>query len=76
MRPGVLRRLRFLFGQELYENCNRHDLDFGGILAATKADSTSVLKLRIQNISLKRIGESVVSASKQFEELPNPFDVH
>jgi len=46
-----------------------HDLDFGAILAATKADSPSVLQLRTQNISPKRIGESVVSAFKQFEEL-------
>ena len=48
-----------------------HDLDFGAILAATKADSPSVLQLRTQNISPKSIGESVVSAFKQFEELLN-----
>jgi predicted nuclease of predicted toxin-antitoxin system len=48
-----------------------HDLDFGAILAATKADSPSVLQLRTQNISPKRIGNSVVSAFKQFEELLN-----
>ncbi len=46
-----------------------HDLDFGAILAATKADSPSVLQLRTQDISPKRIGGSVVSAFKQFEEL-------
>jgi predicted nuclease of predicted toxin-antitoxin system len=46
-----------------------HDLDFGAILAATNADSPSVLQLRTQNISPKRIGGSVVSAFKQFEEL-------
>ena len=46
-----------------------HDLDFGAILAATKADSPSVLQLRTQDISPRRIGESVVSAFKQFEEL-------
>jgi predicted nuclease of predicted toxin-antitoxin system len=46
-----------------------HDLDFGAILAATKTDSPSVLQLRTQNISPKHIGESVVSAFKQFEEL-------
>ncbi|MEX1347576.1 MAG: DUF5615 family PIN-like protein [Desulfobacterales bacterium] len=46
-----------------------HDLDFGAILAATKADSPSVLQLRTQDISPGRIGESVVSAFKQFEEL-------
>jgi hypothetical protein len=52
-----------------YENCNRHDLDFGAILAATKADSPSVLQLRTQDIFPRRIGESVVSAFKQFEDL-------
>ena len=46
-----------------------HDLDFGAILAATKADFPSVLQLRTQDISPKRIGASVVSAFKQFEEL-------
>ena len=48
-----------------------HDLDFGAILAATKADSPSVLQLRTQNVSPKRISESVVLAFKQFEELLN-----
>jgi predicted nuclease of predicted toxin-antitoxin system len=46
-----------------------HDLDFGAILAATKADSPSVLQIRTQDISPRRISESVVSAFKQFEDL-------
>ncbi|MBW2367038.1 MAG: DUF5615 family PIN-like protein [Deltaproteobacteria bacterium] len=46
-----------------------HDLDFGAILAATSADSPSVLQLRTQNVSPKHIGESVLSAFKQFGEL-------
>ena len=46
-----------------------HDLDFGAILAATGADSPSVIQLRTQNISPKRLGELVISAFKQFEEL-------
>jgi len=46
-----------------------HDLDFGAILAATSADSPSVIQLRTQNISPKHIGELVLSAFKQFEEL-------
>lgn len=45
-----------------------HDLDFGAILAATDADSPSVLQLRTQDVSPQRIGESVISAFKQFEE--------
>ena len=48
-----------------------HDLDFGAILAATKADSPSVLQLRTQDIAPQRIGALVVSAFKQFEELLN-----
>jgi len=48
-----------------------HDLDFGAILAATKADSPSVLQLRTQDISPKRIAKSVLSAFKQFEEMLN-----
>lgn len=46
-----------------------HDLDFGAILAATGADSPSVIQLRTQNISPKRLGKLVISAFKQFEEL-------
>jgi predicted nuclease of predicted toxin-antitoxin system len=46
-----------------------HDLDFGAILAATKADSPSVLQLRTTDISPRRIGKSVVSAFRQFEKL-------
>lgn len=46
-----------------------HDLDFGAILAATGADSPSVIQLRTQNISPKHLGELAVSAFKQFEEL-------
>ena len=46
-----------------------HDLDFGAILAATKADSPSVLQLRTQDVSPKSIGASVVSAFQQFEEV-------
>ena len=45
-----------------------HDLDFGAILAATDADSPSVLQLRTQDVSPQRIGESVISAFEQFEE--------
>lgn len=48
-----------------------HDLDFGAILAATDADSPSVLQLRAQDISPRHIGESVLSAFKQFEKMLN-----
>jgi len=46
----------------------KHDLDFGAILAATDADSPSVLQLRTQDISPQRIGVLVISAFVQFEE--------
>jgi predicted nuclease of predicted toxin-antitoxin system len=45
-----------------------HDLDFGAILAATKADAPSVLQVRTQDISPQAIGQLVVSAFEQFEE--------
>ena len=45
-----------------------HDLDFGTIIAATSADSPSVLQLRTQNISPKHIGPFEISALKQFQE--------
>jgi predicted nuclease of predicted toxin-antitoxin system len=48
-----------------------HDLDFGAILAATGADSPSVLQVRTQDVSPKHIGELVLSAFKQFEEMLN-----
>jgi len=48
-----------------------HDLDFGAILAATEADSPSVIQLRTQDISPQRIGNLVVSAFEQFEEILN-----
>lgn len=37
-----------------------HDLDFGSILAATKADSPSVIQLRFQNISPEKSKELVL----------------
>lgn len=46
-----------------------HDLDFGAILAATGADSPSILQVRIQDISPQRIGNLVLSAFRQFKEM-------
>ena len=34
MRPGASKRLRFLFGQEPYENCNRQELLNQGALVS------------------------------------------
>lgn len=44
-----------------------HDLDFGTILAATKADCPSVIQVRTQNVTPKYLGPLVVSALHQFE---------
>ena len=45
-----------------------HDLDFGAILAATDADSPSVLQVRTQDITPHGIGNLVISTLEQFEE--------
>ena len=44
-----------------------HDLDFGAILAATKAESPSVFQIRTQDINPRHISDLVVSALKQFK---------
>ena len=45
-----------------------HDLDFGTILAATKANCPSVIQIRSQNVTPKHLGRLVVSALHQFEK--------
>ena len=45
-----------------------HDLDFGDILAATKADAPSVIQVRDQDIRPESSGSTVISALKQFRE--------
>jgi predicted nuclease of predicted toxin-antitoxin system len=45
-----------------------HDLDFGTILTATKADCPSVIQIRTQDVTLEYIGPLVVSALYQFEK--------
>ncbi len=45
-----------------------HDLDFGTILAATKADCPSVIQVRTQNVTPEHLGSLVVSALHQFEK--------
>jgi len=44
-----------------------HDLDFGAILASTRADSPSVFQIRIQDVSPHHIRKLVVLVLKQFE---------
>ncbi len=45
-----------------------HDLDFGSILAATKADCPSVIQIRTQNVTPEYLSSLVVSALHQFEK--------
>ena len=44
-----------------------HDLDFGAILASTKASSPSVFQVRIQNILPQAIGELVIKNLHKFQ---------
>ena len=44
-----------------------HDLDFGAILAATKADSPSVLQIRTQDITIAAISDLVLFLLNQFK---------
>jgi predicted nuclease of predicted toxin-antitoxin system len=43
-----------------------HDLDFGAILAVTRAEGPSVLQVRAQNVLPEHLGEVVVAALRQF----------
>jgi len=45
-----------------------HDLDFGAILAATGADSPSVLQVRAQDVTPVHLGPLVLSVLRQFED--------
>jgi len=45
-----------------------HDLDFGTVLAATKADFPSVIQIRTQDVSPAHLGQLVISALRQFEQ--------
>ncbi|WP_267313625.1 DUF5615 family PIN-like protein [Nostoc sphaeroides] len=46
-----------------------HDLDFGSLLAATGADTPSVIQVRTQDILPNRIEQLVISALNQFKSL-------
>ncbi|MEA5619179.1 DUF5615 family PIN-like protein [Cronbergia sp. UHCC 0137] len=46
-----------------------HDLDFGSLLAATGANTPSVIQVRTQDILPSSIENIVISALKQFESL-------
>ena len=42
-----------------------HDLDFGAILAVTRAEGPSVLQVRAQNVLPEHLGEVVTAALRQ-----------
>lgn len=44
-----------------------HDLDFGSLLAATGADTPSVIQVRTQDVLPNSIENLVISALNQFE---------
>jgi predicted nuclease of predicted toxin-antitoxin system len=44
-----------------------HDLDFGAILATTRASAPSVIQLRVQNILPDQLAKLVIAAIHQFE---------
>ena len=48
-----------------------HDLDFGAILALSNLDSPSVIQIRSQNIMPKNIGNRILKALIQFEDILN-----
>ena len=45
-----------------------HDLDFGAILAATKAKGPSVVQIRAQDVNPHHIGNSVTRILLQFQQ--------
>ncbi|MBI5917718.1 MAG: DUF5615 family PIN-like protein [Bacteroidetes bacterium] len=45
-----------------------HDLDFGAILAATRADSPSVFQVRTQDVMPEVIGQLVVATLRKFSQ--------
>ena len=45
-----------------------HDLDFGTILAVTKAEGPSVIQVREHDVLPEGIGDIVLQALKQFED--------
>src|SRR3989442_9694861 len=44
-----------------------HDLDFGAILAGTRADSPSVIQVRAQNVLPDHLGPLIANAFSQFD---------
>ncbi|MDY6825138.1 MAG: DUF5615 family PIN-like protein [Thermodesulfobacteriota bacterium] len=45
-----------------------HDLDFGTILAATNTDFSSVIQIRIQDVTPEHLSGYIISATHHFEK--------
>jgi len=61
-------RLIMAYAEEHGYTVFTHDLDFGALLAATRARSPSVIQIRTQNVVPEGIGDLVVNAIRQFAE--------
>ena len=61
-------RLIMAYAKEYGYTVFTHDLDFGALLAATRARSPSVIQIRTQNVLPEAIGVLVVNAIRQFAE--------
>ena len=61
-------RLIMAYAEEHGYTVFTHDLDFGALLAATRARSPSVIQIRTQNVVPEAIGDLVVNAIRQFAE--------
>ena len=46
-----------------------HDLDFGALLAATRTEGPSVIRVRTQDVMPKSLGNKLVQIVKQYETL-------
>ncbi|MCB0839965.1 MAG: DUF5615 family PIN-like protein [Bacteroidetes bacterium] len=46
-----------------------HDLDFGAILAATKADAPSVIQVRTQDTMPQNLSHKVIAIIREYEEV-------
>jgi predicted nuclease of predicted toxin-antitoxin system len=69
MPPGAWRKWSYLFPRTAHDHVVfTHDLDFGAILAASKAEGPSVLQVRAQDVSPSHLGDLVLSVLTQFRD--------
>jgi len=66
--PGAEDRLLLSWARDNQYVVFTHDLDFGAILAATQADSPSVIQVRTQNTVPDYLGDFVLQALDEYEE--------